>query len=81
MPDDAPFVDQLAAEIGAYIDAHPGAADTLDNIVHIWIVQRRFLYGIHAARQAIGRLVEEGRLEEVQTPDGRTIFRARMQPS
>ncbi len=74
---DGPLIDELAAEIEAYIDAHPDAADTLENIVNIWIVQQRVLRGIHAARQAIGRLVEEGRLEEVQTPDGRTIFRAR----
>ena len=80
MPDDAPFIDQLAAEIRAYIDAHPDAADTLEHIVNIWIVQQRFLQGLHAARGAIGRLVEEGWLEEIQTPDGRTIFRARMQP-
>jgi hypothetical protein len=80
MPDGAPFIDQLAAEIRAYIDAHPDAADTLENIVNIWIVQQRFLQGIHAARRAIDRLLEEGRLEEIQTPDGRTIFRARTQP-
>jgi hypothetical protein len=80
MQHDGPLIDQLAAEIRAYIDAHPDAADTLENIVNIWIVQQRFLRGIHAARQAIGRLVEEGRLEELRTPDGRSIYRARTLP-
>jgi hypothetical protein len=81
MQHDEPLVDQLAGEIRAYVDAHPDAADTLENIVNIWIVQQRFLRGIHAAYKAIVRLVEEGRLEEVQAPDGRTIFRARTLPS
>jgi hypothetical protein len=80
MQHEDPLIDQLAAEIQAYSVAHPNAADTLENIVNIWIVQQRFLRGIHAAGAAIGRLVKEGRLEEVRTPDGRTIFRARMQP-
>jgi len=80
MQHDDPLVDQLAAEIQAYVDAHPGAADALENIVNIWIVQQRFLRGIHAARAAIVRLVKEGRLEEVRLPDGRIIFRGRTPP-
>jgi hypothetical protein len=80
MQHDGPLVDELAAEIQAYIDAHPDAADTIEGIVNIWIVQQRFLRGIHAARRAIGKLIDEGRLEEIRLPDGRTIFRARTPP-
>jgi hypothetical protein len=76
MSDDNTLVDELAAEIREYLDQNPNAADTLDGIVQWWIVQQRFLRGIQAADRAVKRLIEQGRMEEVQAPDGRSIFRA-----
>lgn len=76
MTDGDDLVDQLAAEIQAYLEAHPHAADTLDGIVQWWIVHQRFMRGIQATGRAVERLVAEGRLEEIRTPDGRVIFRA-----
>jgi hypothetical protein len=76
MPDDDPLVDELAAEICAYLQAHPDAADTLDGVVQWWIAHERFLRGITAAARALERLVEEGRVEQISTADGRTVFRA-----
>jgi hypothetical protein len=76
MSDDDTLVRELAAEIREYLDQNPNAADTLDGIVNWWIVQPRFLRGIHATGRAVKRLIEQGRMEEIHTPDGRTIFRA-----
>jgi hypothetical protein len=76
MSDDDTLVDELAAEIREYLDQNPHAADTLDGIVQWWIVQQRFLRGLHAAGRAVKRLIEQGRMEELLTPDGQVIFRA-----
>jgi hypothetical protein len=76
MSDDDTLVDELAAEIRAYLDRNPYAADTLDGIIQWWIVQQRFLRGIHAADRAVKRLIEQGRMEEVHARDGRSVFRA-----
>jgi hypothetical protein len=81
MPNDDALVDELAGEIRAYLKAHPDAADTLDGIVQWWIVHQRFLQGIRAAERALERLVGEGEVEKIQTPDGRVIFRAARPPT
>jgi hypothetical protein len=77
MPHDDTLVDEVAAEIRAYLDAHPDAADTLDGIVQWWIVHDRFMRGIQATGRAVERLVAEGRLEKICISEGRVIFRAR----
>jgi hypothetical protein len=81
MPDDDALVDELAAEIRAYLKAHPNAADTLDGIVQWWIVHQRFLRGIQAAERALDRLVGEGQVEKIRTADGRVVFRAARPPT
>jgi hypothetical protein len=80
MADDDALVQELSAEIRAYLDAHPEAADTLDGIVQWWIVHQRFLRGVQAAGRALDELVAQGVLEKIRTADGRDIFRARRTP-
>jgi hypothetical protein len=77
MPDDDALVDELAAEILRYLEAHPDAADSLDGIVQWWIVHERFLRGVAATGRALERLVADGRIDRVVLPDGGVLFRAR----
>jgi hypothetical protein len=80
MPPDDALVDEIAAEIRAYLQAHPDAADTLDGIVQWWIVHQRFLRGIQATERALERLVAENQVERIRTADGRVVFRAARLP-
>jgi hypothetical protein len=76
MDDDDIWVDELAGEIEAYLGRHPAAAESREGIFEGWILRERFLRGLRALDRAIDRLVREGRLEEVRTPDGGVVYRA-----
>lgn len=76
MTNDATLVDELAAEICAYLDAHPDAADTVDGVVQWWIVHERWLRGIALVGRALDRLIAEGRIEAIRGADARVVYRA-----
>jgi hypothetical protein len=76
MPDEDKLVEELVAEIRTYLARHPDAADTQEGIVQWWIVHSRFLRGIEAVGRALDHLVADGRMEIIQTPDGRLLYRA-----
>jgi hypothetical protein len=76
MADDDALVDELAAEILTYLQAHPDAADSLEGIVQWWIVHDRFLRGVAATGRALDRLVDEGRMERITLAGGSVIYRA-----
>src|SRR5262249_52494108 len=79
-PDDDAIVDEIAAEILAYLEQHPEAADTLEGVVQWWILQQRFLRGIQSTNRALEGLVAQGQLERVRSADGRTIYRGGRPP-
>lgn len=76
MGDDSHLEDELEHEILAYLDANPEAADSIDGVLHSWIVQQRFYRGLRALGPVLDRLVALGDVERVLGPDGRPLFRA-----
>ena len=76
MGDDSQLEDELEQEILAYLDANPEAADSLDGVLHSWILQQRFYRGLRALEPVLDRLVASGEVERVLGPDGRPLFRA-----
>jgi hypothetical protein len=76
MGDDEQLAEEVADEILAYLDVHPDAADTLEGVVQWWIVQQRYLRGLHAVGRALDGLVARGEVERVPGPDGRPLYRA-----
>jgi hypothetical protein len=76
MGDEEQLADEVAQEILAYLDIHPDAADSIEGVVQWWIVQQRYLRGLHTVGRALDRLVAEGEVERVQGPDGRPLYRA-----
>lgn len=76
MGDDSHLEDELEQEILAYLDANPEAADSIDGVLHSWIVQQRFYRGLRALGPVLDRLVALGDVERVFGPDGRPLFRA-----
>jgi hypothetical protein len=68
---------QLAKAIEAYLANHPGAADSEQGITDWWLPS----VGVHAAVEelasALAKLVQRGKVEAYQLPDGAVIYRAR----
>lgn len=73
--DDEALVQEIAAEIAAYLDAHPHAAETRDGVFECWILHERFMRGFRALDRALNQLMREGRLETVQLADGGLLYR------
>jgi hypothetical protein len=59
---------EVAREILAYLSDHPEARDTLEGIVHWWMLERKIRSQIALVREAIQELVEKGFLLEEPTP-------------
>jgi hypothetical protein len=78
--DDEALVQELVAEVEAHLAACPADGDTAEGILQRWILQARFLRGLHCLEEALRRLVASGRLEQVRLPDGRVFYRAARGP-
>ena len=69
-------VDTIAAALELYLNAHPEAADTLDNIGHWWFTACSSGIDREALTLAVERLVEGGRLSKHEGADGSVTYRA-----
>lgn len=66
--------DYVAREIERYLAEHPQAADTLEGVLDWWIWRQRLQVGGEQVRQALERLVAEGKVDCSTGPDGRMVF-------
>lgn len=72
----------LAAELIAYLDAHPRAADTAEGIAEWWLSGSGCWDGRPATlAEALETLVAAGRLARIETPDGRLLYAGRTPPA
>ena len=67
----------VAAEIGAYLRAHPDAADTVEGVARWWLRRAPQRATIETA---MALLVEQRIVEQLRLPDGTVIFRGRFDP-
>ena len=75
MCDNADWIDRVAREIEEHVAAHPDAADTSQGIASWWIGRQRFLEAERTIEKALGRLVEQGRMERREQPGGAVVYR------
>lgn len=75
--DDEDDVVALADEIGAYLMAHPEAADSLDGIVTWWLDRQRYARARRSVERALERLQADGLVQIRETPAGRIYASAR----
>jgi len=68
--------DTIAAALELYLNAHPQAADTLENIGHWWFTACSTGIDREALALAVERLVGGGRLSKEESADGSVIYRA-----
>jgi hypothetical protein len=55
---------EVAREILAYLADHPDAQDTLEGIIHWWLLERQIKYQMALVKEAVQELVDRGLLLE-----------------
>lgn len=66
-----------AEQIRQYLQAHPGASDTLEGITAWWLLRHRIDISLTEVQQAVNKLVAEGVIKESEGQDGRTVYALR----
>jgi DNA-binding PadR family transcriptional regulator len=65
----------LSYEVLSYLAEHPDAQDTLEGIMHWWLLEREIKFWTAEVRGTLAKLVSEGLLVEQTGPDTRTYYR------
>ncbi|UCF94907.1 MAG: hypothetical protein JSW39_12395 [Desulfobacterales bacterium] len=66
---------EVARQILAYLADHPDARDTLEGIVHWWLLESQIKYQIFLVREAIQELVDRELLLEEVLPGSEPGYR------
>ena len=66
---------RVAGEILAYLSKHPNAEDTLEGIVHWWLLEQRIKRVIADVKAALARLLAENLVLSRTGGDGETRYR------
>jgi hypothetical protein len=69
-----PSLPSPAPEILDYLASHPEAQDTLDGILHWWVLDSCVKKWAPIVPETVAKLVEQGFLEEKRSPDGQTFY-------
>ena len=64
-----------APEILDYLAIHPDAQDTLDGILHWWVLDSCVKKWAPKVPETVAKLVEQGFLEQKRSADGNVIYR------
>ncbi len=64
-----------APEILDYLASHPEAQDTLDGILHWWVLDSCVKRWAPRIAEAVAKLVEQGFLEQKRSADGNVFYR------
>jgi hypothetical protein len=70
-----PRLPSPAPEILDYLARHPEAQDTIDGILHWWVLDAYVKTWAPKIAKTVAQLVEQGFLEEKRSPDGNIFYR------
>ena len=70
-----PSLPSPAPEILDYLARHPEAQDTIDGILHWWVLDACIRKWAPKIAQTVAQLVEQGFLEQSQAADGTVFYR------
>jgi hypothetical protein len=73
MPFDLPL-QSPAPEILDYLAKHPDAQDTIDGIVHWWVLDASIQKWAPKIAETVAQLVEQGFLEQKRSTDGKVLY-------
>lgn len=65
----------FAEGIKRYLDKCPDAADTLEGIIHWWLLRERYELTRARVEKSIKQLLEDGEIEQSTLRGGRIIYR------
>ena len=71
-----PSLTSPAPEILDYLARHPEAQDTIDGILHWWVLDACIRKWAPKIAETVAQLVEKGFLEQSQSADGNVFYRA-----
>jgi hypothetical protein len=69
-----PSLPSPAREILDYLAKHPDAQDTIDGILHWWVLDAHIRKWAPKIAKTVAQLVEQGFLEEKRSADGNVIY-------
>jgi hypothetical protein len=64
-----------ASEILDYLARHPDAQDTMDGILHWWVLDAYIQKWAPKIAKTVAQLVEQGFLEQKRSADGNVFYR------
>ena len=59
-------VDMVAEQIARYLESRPNAVDSLDGIVHWWLLKQKIEESSEVVQTAVDALVDEGVVEKIE---------------
>ncbi len=71
-----PLLPSPAPEILDYLARNPEAQDTIDGILHWWVLDACIRKWAPKIAETVARLVDQGFLEQSQSADGNVFYRA-----
>lgn len=72
-------VENIAEELLAYLRRNPGAGETLEGIIHWWLIRQRYVSAANYVRSSLHMLEKDGWIKRIVNPDGVEIFVATTQ--
>jgi hypothetical protein len=70
-----PSLPSPAPEILDYLGRHPDAQDTIDGILHWWVLDAGIRKWAPKIAETVAQLVEQGFLEQKPSADGQVFYR------
>lgn len=67
--------DEIAWQIMAYLAEHPEAQDTLDGIIHWWLLERNIIHQSSKVKKALKELSEKGLILEYSNRSLQTLYK------
>ncbi len=67
-------VNTIAGKIMGYLKKRPMASDSLDGIIHWWLIQQSILDNKMLVQQALEQLAEQGKVRKSVNPRRETVY-------
>jgi len=64
---------QVAEKISRYLESRPNAVDSLDGIIHWWLLKQRIEESAEVVQEAIDQLVASGVVKQIEL-NGKTLY-------
>jgi hypothetical protein len=67
-------VNTIAAEIMEYLQKRPMASDSLEGVMHWWLMQQSIMKNKNLVEQALEQLAEQGKVSKNINPNRETFY-------